>query len=247
MDPQQTKIFSAILLAAAILGIIICYFIVTVIRYQRLHWKLQRSNMLLEITTLENERRRIVSDLHDELGPLLSVVKFQISSLETSLPGDVELISKANDNLDTIVDRVRGICNHLMPQILTRKGFIMALKEFLLELDGSCGVNIAFHCDKNVIIPDGTDVHLYRMIQEMVNNTVKHASATNLSINITCAGGKLVITVADDGSGFNPESVRYESGGYGVRNILSRAAMLKADIYLASSPGKGTTYTIEIS
>src|SRR3954467_736317 len=106
MDPHQTKIFYAILLAAAILGIIVLYFIFTIIRNQRRHLKLQQANLLVEITTLENERKRIVSDLHDELGPLLSVVKFQVSGLETRHPEDLKLIEKASTNLDNILDRI---------------------------------------------------------------------------------------------------------------------------------------------
>src|SRR5688500_12226345 len=111
MDPNETKIYNAILIAAGVLGIILIYFIITIIRNQRRHLKLQQANLLVEITTLENERKRIVADLHDELGPLLSVVKLHVMSLETNEKQNLELIEKANANLDDILDRIRDICN----------------------------------------------------------------------------------------------------------------------------------------
>ncbi len=135
MDPNETKIYTAIMIAAGVLGIIVIYFIITIIRNQRRHIKMQQANLLVEMTTLENERKRIVTDLHDELGPLLSVVKFQIMGLETRAPEDLALIEKASNNVDDVLERIRAICNQLMPQALIRKGLIMAIKEFIADLD----------------------------------------------------------------------------------------------------------------
>lgn len=246
MDPNQTKIFSAILIAAGILGIIVAYFIITIVRNQRRHLKLQQANLLVEITTLENERKRIVSDLHDELGPLLSVVKFQVSSLDTDHPNDVALIEKANENLDTILERIRGICNHLLPQVLTRKGLLTALREFVYEVDSRSEINIEFTHDDQLVIPQIAEIHLYRIIQEIINNALKHSNAESVLINITRKADKLVIIIKDNGKGFDTEKAGRESNGYGLKNILSRVDILRGDLYLASEPGKGTTYTIEI-
>jgi signal transduction histidine kinase len=246
MDSQQTKIFSALLVAAVILGIIVAYFIITIVRNQRTHIKLQQMNLLVEITTLENERKRIVSDLHDELGPLLSVVKFQVSSLESDDSEDLELINKASDNLDLILERIRGICNQMMPQVLIRKGLLVALKEFVHEVDASHAINIEFRHDDELGITGDAEIHLYRMVQEIVNNTLKHAFAKHLKIELRQELTKLVMNISDDGVGFNTETLNRENCGFGLKNIVSRANILKADLYLSSSPGEGTSYTIEI-
>lgn len=246
MDPHQTKIFYAILVAAAILGIIVSYFIISIVKNQRRHLKLQQANLLVEITTLENERKRIVSDLHDELGPLLSVVKFQVSSLDTDNAGDIEIIDKANHNLDTILERIRGICNHLLPQVLIRKGLLMAIHEYVSDMNGQAGMEIEFNYDKQLTLPAEAEIHLYRMIQEIINNAVKHSGASLLTINISAKNKKVVITIRDNGRGFNKEKIRSESRGFGMRNILSRVDILKGDLYLATEPGKGTTLMIEI-
>ena len=183
MDSHETKIYTAILIAAGILGIIVIYFIITIIQNQRRHVKMQQENLFVEITTLENERKRIVSDLHDELGPLLSVVKFQVSRLETRKKEDLELIGKASANLDDILQRMREICNHLMPQVLIRKGLLMAIKEFISDLDNKTPIKMKFTYDKTDI-PAEAEVHIYRILQEIVHNAIKHSEADCMSIDI---------------------------------------------------------------
>lgn len=95
MDSHETKIFSAVLIATVIIAVILIYFIISIIRNHRRHLRLQHQNLVVEITTLENERRRIVTDLHDELGPLLSVVKMQVSSVDARDQEDIQLVNKA--------------------------------------------------------------------------------------------------------------------------------------------------------
>jgi NarL family two-component system sensor histidine kinase LiaS len=121
----------------------------------------------------------------------------------------------------------------------------MAVQEFIHELDGKIPMHMEFKYD-NVPIPEKAEIHLYRMIQEIVNNAIKHSKATSLIINLYSQNNKLIIKINDDGKGFNTETMKKESTGFGLKNILSRVDILKGDLYLASQPGKGTTYTIEI-
>jgi signal transduction histidine kinase len=79
-----------------------------------------------------------------------------------------------------------------------------------------------------------------------VNNAVKHSGASTLSIDLSANHEKLIIKIVDNGKGFNAEKIKKESAGFGLKNLLSRVDILKGDLYLASEPGKGTTYTIEI-
>lgn len=246
MDLFETKIFSAILIAATVLALVVGYFIISILRNQRRHMKLQEQNLMVEITTLENERKRIVADLHDELGPLLSVVKFQISGLETQDPEDLELIEKASGNLDNILHRIRGICNELMPQVLIRKGLVVAIHDFLSELSATSSIKLSFTHQEDISIHPHAEVHLYRMIQEIVNNAIKHSGGTQLSIDLKNKGNLLIITTHDDGKGLPGDAVLRQSKGHGLKNILSRVDILKGDVYLASEPNKGTTYTIEV-
>lgn len=245
MDSNETKIYNAILIAAGVLGIILVYFIINIIRSQRRHLKLEQENLLVEITALENERQRIVKDLHDELGPLLSVVKFQVMSLETENADDLDMIKRTNASLDDVLDRIRDICNHLVPQALARKGLIMAIDEFLNDIDTKTPMEMDFRYE-NMRVPERMGLHLYRMVQEIINNAIKHSGATKLSINLFEKDRKLIITIHDNGKGFVTEKVIKETRGLGLKNILSRVNILLGDLYLASDPRNGTTYTIEI-
>ena len=245
MYPDKTKIFYAILLAAGIIGIILIYIIITIVSNQRRHLKLQHQHLVTEITTLENERRRIVSDLHDDLGSLLSIIKFQVISVQPGKPEDQELINKAVANVDDILERIRDICNQLMPQVLIRKGLITAIEEFIREIDLLTTIHIEFMYD-DFILPASVEIHVFRMIQEMVNNAARHSAANVLSIKIQSINDKLILTVKDDGKGFYPDRILKESNGLGLKNMLSRTDVLKGELFLESLPGKGTTYTIEI-
>src|SRR5262245_19620588 len=134
MDPNETKIYTVILIAGGVLGIILVYFIINIIRQQRRNLSLHNEKIQAEITTLENERKRIASDLHDDLGPLLSAVKLQINSVEVPDGEDQELIEKSSLYIDAILTRIREISNNLMPQVLSRKGLVIALREFIDNL-----------------------------------------------------------------------------------------------------------------
>jgi signal transduction histidine kinase len=99
---------------------------------------------------------------------------------------------------------------------------------------------------RQVSIPEHAGIHLYRMVQEIVNNAIKHSGASLLKIELFPKQDKLIIIIADNGKGFDSETIKKESTGFGLKNILSRVDILKGDLYLAAQPGKGTTYTIEI-
>lgn len=244
MDPGETQIFIAVLLASVILGcIIICFFII-VARNHKKFLVLQHKQLTTEITTIESERKRIVGDLHDELGPLLAAVKFQIVTLDTTLKRDLEMIEKASSNVDNVLNRMREICNHMLPDSLTRKGLFGAVNEFIEELNSRTTVQIAFTCQPASVSLEA-QLHIYRMIQEMINNAIKHADATELNIDINLADDRLILEVSDNGKGFNLEHA-INNPGLGIKNIFSRAQMLNGNMYLDCEPGKGTTYKIEI-
>lgn len=245
MDTQETKIFTAVLIAAGIIGIIITYFIMTMMRNQRRHLQLQQQYLLTEITTLEKERKRIVSDLHDELGPLLSVVKLQVASIETTVNEEIELIDKATGNVDKVLERIRGICNELMPQVLIRKGLIAAIDEFVTEVNAMSAVHITFTATGDVF-PPNAEIHIYRIIQELLNNALKHSYADKIDIDIARETEKMVIVIADNGIGFDANSITRDSKGLGLKNMLSRTEVLNGEVFIDAAPGKGSTFTIEI-
>src|SRR5688500_15662821 len=109
MDPYQTKIYTAVLITSVVLGVIIGYFIISMIRQQRRTLQLQRMNILAEINAIEKERTRMAQDLHDELGPTLTVIKFEVDSAEAKSEEDRELLQKASGQLNDAVAKIREI------------------------------------------------------------------------------------------------------------------------------------------
>jgi signal transduction histidine kinase len=247
MDPNETKIYSVILIAGAVLGIILVYFIINIIRQQRKNLSLHNEKIQAEITTLENERKRIASDLHDDLGPLLSAVKLQINSVEVPDREDMELIERSSLYIDAILTRIREISNNLMPQVLSRKGLVIALKEFIDNLTFAHPFDIQFTCNDEITLESNKEIHVYRIILEIIHNAIKHSQASQLVIFIGIQNNHtLVVQVTDNGSGFEYETISKSSIGHGLKNILSRVEILGGDLFVDTRPRQGTKYTIEM-
>jgi len=246
MDPNETKVYTAILIAAGVLGIILIFFVITIIRHQRRTIRLHKEKIEAEIKTLEKERKRIASDLHDDLGPLLSAVKMHLHSLEVNAPDDVELITKSNSYIDTILVRVREISNDLVPHVLIRKGLVSAINEFINNLRSVQATQIDFLSEENIQLSQEKEIHLFRIVQEIVNNTLKHANAKNLLIEFRSDNNKLFMLFKDDGIGFNYPQASGNGAGLGLKNILSRVEVLKGELYIEAKTLQGTRYSIEI-
>ncbi|WEK36552.1 MAG: sensor histidine kinase [Candidatus Pseudobacter hemicellulosilyticus] len=246
MDTSEAKLYDAILIVGGVVGIVLLYFIFTIIRYQRRSLRLHKQKIQAEIETLENERRRIASDLHDELGPLLSAVKLHITSLDASSEQDQQVIDKSSMHIDTIIGKLREISNNLMPNTLIRKGLQRAISEFIDHAQQASGLQIRFVCEKPPQLPQQKEINCYRIIQEIVHNTIKHAKASVLLIRLVTEGNRLLLMTADNGKGFDYFSKVRDNPGLGLRNLQSRAEVMGAELSCQSEPGKGTMYTIEI-
>jgi signal transduction histidine kinase len=246
MDARETTILSAILISASIIGVIITYFIISIIRQQRLNQQLYKSRILAEISTLEKERERMAADLHDELGPILASVKFKLSSLEIFDGEDQLTLEKINNNLDEIIRRMREISNNLLPTVLLRKGLTAAMQESIEHINSFNKLEVKFAYE---IIPNlghQKSVNIYRMFQEIIHNTIKHANASELRIELKTVQNKLILLTEDNGTGFDYVAKSKENTGLGLRNLLSRTEMLGGNMYIDSRKGKGTKYTFEI-
>ena len=215
------------------------------IRQHRRNIELYKSKVRAEITTLENERTRVSADLHDELGPLLFTVKFKISSIEANTE-DQKVLGEASSHLDDIIQRIREISNDLMPGTLLRKGVHYAIEEFIDNLAKTTTLHITFIHQDVAELSKEKAINLYRIVQEIIHNTLKHARASDLDIALTSSETKLVLNTQDNGIGFDYLTERIENSGLGLRNLLNRTEFMGGNIYIESMPGQGTKYTIEI-
>jgi two-component system, NarL family, sensor kinase len=246
MDPKEEDFFTAIQIVAGILAVIISYFLITIIRHQRKNLQLHKAKILAEITTLENERRRIASDLHDELGPLLSAVKLQITNLDSQDPHDVKLIEKSSGHIDDIIQKLREISNNLMPNTLLRKGLKAAIEDSILRIKGVHPLNIILNYPEEIILSQDQEINMYRIIQEIIHNTIKHAQAKNLRLVFSLEKKCVVLRTDDDGIGFNYEQKTKLAGGLGLLNLQSRTEVMGGEFSYSSEKGGGTRYLFEI-
>jgi len=246
MHTEEANYYTAVTVAAVVLGVIIIYFIITMIRHQRRNMHLYRAKINAEISTLENERKRIVSDLHDELGPLLSAVKLRINQLDTDSEDDKTIVDFANKHLGDIIVKIKEISYNLLPNTLARNGLIHAVEEFIDKINTAHALKIRFIYEENIELSKEKEVNVYRIFQESIHNTVKHAKAKTLTIELKKQDGILLLTIIDDGIGFNYEEKSKNGTGLGLLNLQSRAEVLNAKFVIESEKDKGTKYFFEI-
>lgn len=244
MDEKEKSFYTAILIVCAVVGVIITYFIISIIRQQRRAVRLYKQSLLTEITTLESERSRIASDLHDEVGPLLSAVKLRIGSFDVN-EEDEEEIEKTNEQIDKLIKRMREISFDLMPTSLTRKGFAAALNEFIEYCSKSANLKINFRFT-DIKLNQLQAINLYRIVQEVIHNTIKHAEASELVIELRQEQNKIILATRENGKGFNYDEKSNEAKGLGLQNLLRRTEIIGGKMFFESKKGKGTTYIFEV-
>jgi signal transduction histidine kinase len=247
MDAPETSLFTAVLIICFVVGVIIIYFIVSIVRQQRKNLQLNRENIMAEITAMEKERARIAADLHDELGPMLAAVKLKINSFELTDEDDIKEIERTNEHIDGLIRRMREISYDLLPGMLTRKGLVQAILQFVEYTRNANTLDIELELSQSPInIDEQRSIHLFRIVQEIIHNTIKHSQASKLKIMLHERKGLLILSTSDDGQGFDYHAVSKSEKGIGLRSLLSRTEMIGGVMYIESVLNKGTEYSFEI-
>ncbi len=198
----------------------------------------------------EKERRRIAQDLHDRLGSMLSVVKIHYKSVEQNLEKmkteSKNQYGKANELLDEACVAVREISHNMVSGVLTKFGLIPALNELKQNLESTGALEIELiDYGFDTRIENELEITIYRIIQELIGNTLKHANAKEVSIQLLKKETAINITVIDDGDGFDTKTMTGFSG-LGIKGVQSRIENLQGKVVFDSSKGNGTTVTIDI-
>lgn len=211
--------------------------------------KQQEETTKAVLSAEENERGRIAAELHDGVGQLLSTALMNMNGLVDQLQYQTaEEKEKAQNTLELIndsYDEMRSISHQMMPNALIKAGLTSAVKDFVNKIDKD---KIKVSLDivgLNERLDQQVESVLYRVIQETVNNVVKHAQATKLDIQFLKDGDGIAITIEDNGKGFDT-SLLDNGSGIGLKNMMSRIAFLKGSIDFDSTPGKGTLVAIHI-
>lgn len=247
MYSSEARIYITILITTLIIGTILVFFLVTVIRQHKKRSRQYEDRLRMEVELLEAERGRIASDLHDDLGPLLSVIKMNLHLLDTKDKNDLMILGKTSTHIDHTAKRLREISNNIMPYTLQKKGLVTAITEITELLVEGNALSIEFNNSlKELAITKEKEIHIFRLFQEVLNNTLKHANASEIKIHLYEERNELNILIKDNGCGFDKEKVMDQGKGLGLQNILRRAGILKGKVYLETVPGSGTEYHFRI-
>ena len=195
----------------------------------------------------EMERERIAQDLHDSLGGLLSTVKLQFDSVQAKNEEikNLKEYKNANKLLDSAVEEVRSISRNLQPGALAELGLVPALKDLINNFDGEHYPDVDLQVyDIPKKIDNIVALSIFRVIQELLYNSVKHAKASEILIQVNKEGNELVIQFEDDGIGFDMENLKHK--GMGLENIKSRIDFLKGTIAFDSKDGEGLSVLIHV-
>lgn len=203
------------------------------------------------IQTEEKERKRFAKDLHDGLGPLLSTVKMSVSTL-AQMKQDLaskEIIENTELVINEAIKSIKEISDNLSPHVLSNFGLVRALSNFINKINIAKTLKINLSTElKDERFDPNVEVVLYRVICELINNTIKHAHAKKINISLSLADGQLSIVYKDDGKGFDVSKIVENQGssGMGFSNIYSRINSLKGEINIESENKKGTQVTIKV-
>jgi len=214
---------------------------------------LEKDKQLLSIDAMlkgqEEERSRIAKDLHDGLGSLLSGTKLSFMNVKENLILSAEnavIFDKSLDMLDNTIGDLRKVAQNLMPEGLVKFGLTEALRDFCESIQSTSGINVLYQDFGEIRRLDNTaEVFIYRIIQELVNNAIKYAEASQVLVQLTMSSDKAVITVEDNGKGFD-QAILSKTKGMGMANIKYRVQYFNGTTDIVTAPGKGTSVNIEL-
>jgi two-component system NarL family sensor kinase len=246
MDAREATFFTAILIGVIIVGVILGYFLFSIIRLHRRYILLHKSKNEAQILLLEKERTRIAADLHDELGPILSAAKFKLIEAEPVSAYDQQLLDEAAGYIDKMIADIRVIANGLMPNTLLRKGPVHAIEEFIDDIRSTTAIKIELQANTTPALTQTQAINIYRIAQEAIHNAIKHSGAEWIKIRFHAGSDKLDLLCVDNGVGFDSYKIQNEKQGLGLQNMLTRAEMIGGKMFIESVRLQGTTLRFDI-
>lgn len=262
---QEAKLREKTILNYVVIGAGLTLLIISLLTYrtykQKNKLQVQRINELetlhhLSVTKAvlkgeEQERTRLAKDLHDGLGGMLSGIKYSFINMKENLimtPDNQQAFERSLDMLDSSMKEMRRVAHNMMPEALVRFGLNSALTDFCNDISQSSGLKVNYQSFgmEGVSIDQTVSITIYRIVQELLNNTMKHSGANNAIVQLTKSDGQLSVTVEDNGKGFDTK-ILTESKGIGWINIQNRVDFLKGKLNVTSKVGEGTSVLIELN
>lgn len=251
MVPSQISIW-LIFIGTASLSVLLIFFYLLFIQYSRrkiehlkqmqdLQFEYGQTLLKSQIEIQEQTLQHISREIHDNIGQVLSLVSLNLNTITVS---DKEKLMFTNGLVTKAIDDLRGLSKSLNPDRVKTIGITESIKTELDQLNrtGIFQTNLIIKKDLNEISAEKTII-LYRMVQEVLNNIIKHSRATSVIVSIFGDGNSDVISLNDNGCGFNTEN---NSAGLGLQNLKQRAAMIDAELKVTSKIDEGTSVSFKL-
>lgn len=260
IEEQQGKLARQKIIIGAAIALVILGGLLGYTQYRRYQWKQEakmRAAVLKQqeeatkavLEAEEAERQRIAKDLHDSVGQMMSAAKMNLSAYESNVAFRTEEEKQSFEKIIALVDdscrEVRTVSHNMMPNALLKNSLASAIREFIDKLDHK---KLQVHLYTEGLddrLDANVETVLYRVIQECVNNVIRHADANTLDISIIRENGEITATIEDNGKGFDT-SDRGKFDGIGLKNIRTRIEYLKGTVDFDSSPGRGTLVALHV-
>jgi two-component system NarL family sensor kinase len=259
---QNNDIRFLVIISIAVMLLFFASFLLAVFLNQRKKWQYQQTmqklreqqqNQLIEaaVRSEEQERHRIAETLHDEVGAILSSSKLHLLAINTEQLDEKgkKLHEKGNELLDDAIKKVRGISHNLHSSILKEFGLNEAIIHFVNKITQGTLIKATTTLDEQYTTQNPeNDISIYRMVQELINNIIKHAHATELVVSSAYNNNRLDLTVFHNGSGLSQqqfEELRYNKEGLGLKNIQNRIILLQGNIYFETGK-EGNNIKIQV-
>lgn len=196
----------------------------------------------------ERERSRVAKELHDSVSPLLSTIKLYVQTLRDCDEPDTQqlIIERTEQSINESIQTITEISNNLSPHILENFGLIEAIKSIIDKMQESKHIEISFTYDDDSRYKQDIEIVCYRVVTELLNNTLKHACASKVFINLMHANHLLILNFADNGKGLNLDEIVKTSKGMGLYNISNRVNSIDGKINFEGKEGEGLKVVIEI-
>lgn len=196
---------------------------------------------------LEEEARRIAYALHDEAGALLASTHLSLARASRTLSGvERERIEEARELLLETGEQLRQLSHELRPAVLEDLGLAPALGNLARNVSSRTGLKVFTHGETRQRLPSATEIAVYRVAKEALNNAARHAQATSVMINLILRDGNLLCVIEDDGVGFDVSSMEQGRQGLGLMSMRERLNAVGGNVDISSTPGEGTTVGISV-
>ncbi|MHA4844659.1 PAS domain S-box protein [Flavitalea antarctica] len=216
---------------------------------QILKQELDRQKLVAQavVDAQEKERAEIGKELHDNVNQILSTAKLYLELARSDEKERLNLIARSTENIFDAINEIRAISRSLVPPSIGDLGIIESIKDLMENVRATKRLKAEFYYTAGIdfLINEKQQLMLFRIIQEQVNNVLKHAEATNLIIELMVDGSIVDLTISDNGKGFDKENNKSKRG-VGLANISSRTELFNGEVNLITAPGKGCTLNIHI-